>query len=189
MRHNAVRNICYEEAVGAVLRPEREKANLLPERPVADGLPSRPGNRRPADVWIPRGQCGKGEALDFAVSSGMQSNLFSPVADAPGLVFCQYERMKREYKDTAHLCGNAGFAFKPLVLEAHAGGWSPLTRATFDWIAKSQAASLHEDPSTVSLRIAQRISCSLQKENARAILQRTVGPSGAADPPSGWDEI
>ena len=62
-------------------------------------------------------------------------------------------------------------------------------RHTFDWLAKAQAASQHEDPSIVSLRIAQRISCTLQAENARAILQRTVGPSSAERPPSGWDEI
>ena len=120
---------------------------------------------------------------------GRVTGLFSPVAESPGLVFCRYEQMKREYKDTAQLCREAGFTFSPMVLEAHAGGWSPLTRHTFDWLAKAQAASQHEDPSTVSLRIAQRISCTLQAENARAILQRTVGPSSAERPPSGWDEI
>ena len=125
------------------------------------------------------------------------SNLLFPSADTPGLVFCQYDNMKREYKNTcrreqkctAQLCKDAGFAFCPMVVEAHAGGWSPLARAKFDWLARVQAASHHEDPSVVSLRIAQRISCALQAENARAILQRTVGPSGAERPPSGWDEI
>ena len=38
VRHNAVRNICYEEALDFGHRPEREKANLLPQRPVSDGL-------------------------------------------------------------------------------------------------------------------------------------------------------
>ena len=189
IRHNVVRNICYEEARDASLRPEREKANLLPDRPVEDGLPSRAGSRRPADVWIPRGEGGRGEALDFAISSGMQSNLFSPVADNPGLVFCEYERMKREYKNTAQLCQDAGFAFSPVVFEAHAGGWSPLTRAKVDWLTKAQAASQHEDPSIVSLRIAQRISCALQRENARAILQRSGGPSDDPCPAVGWDEV
>ena len=41
---------------------------------------------------------------------------------------------------------------------------------------KRQAARHNEDPSSVSLRIAQRISCSLVRDNARAMLQR----SGAA---------
>ena len=160
----------------------------MPDRPPQDGLPSRAGSRRPADVWIPRGEGGRGEALDFAVSSGMQSNLFSPVAETPGLVFCEYERMKREYKNTAQLCNDAGFAFSPVVFEAHAGGWSPIARATFDRLAKAQAASQNEDPSTVSLRIAQRISCALQRENARAILQRWVGIPDTSHLPGGWDE-
>ena len=189
VRHNAIRNICYEEAMEAGLRPEREKANLLPQRPVSDGMPMGGGGRRPADVWIPRGASGKGEALDFAVSSGLQSELFLPGSDAPGLVFQRYEHLKRTYKDTTSLCTAQGFGFVPMVVEAHAGGWSPLARAKFDWLARVQAASHHEDPSVVSLRIAQRISCSLQRENARAILQRTVGPLDTAGPPSGWDEI
>ena len=96
--------------------------------------------------------------------------------------------MKRDYKNTAQLCNDAGFAFSPLVLEAHAGGWSPLTRATFDWLAKNQAASQNEEPSAVSLRIAQRISCTLQKENAHAILQRAVGIPDSSHLPEGWDE-
>ena len=168
----------------------------MPDRPPQDGLPSRAGSRCPADVWIPRGEGGRGEALDFAVSSGMQSNLFSPVAETPGLVFCEYERMKREYKNTAQLCNDAGFAFSPVVFEAHAGAkmsqnepcWSPLARAKFDRLAKAQAASQNEDPSTVSLRIAQRISCALQRENARAILQRWVGIPDTSHLPEGWDE-
>ena len=80
-----MRNVCYEEALEAGLRPEREKAGLLPERPSADGAPVNGNGRRPADVWLPRGASGKGEALDFAVSSGMQSELFHPSAETPGL--------------------------------------------------------------------------------------------------------
>ena len=108
----------------------------------------------------------------------MQSGLFSPVAETPELVFHQYERIKRLYLNTAQLCKKAGFVFCPLILEAHAGGWSPLTRAKVDWLAKSQAASQNEDPSSVSLRIAQRISCALQRENARALVRRLVADVG-----------
>ena len=45
VRHNAIRNVCYEEAVEASLRPEREKAGLLPGRPHEDGLPGDSGLR------------------------------------------------------------------------------------------------------------------------------------------------
>ena len=124
IRHNAVRNVCYEEALEAALRPEREKANLLPARPGADGLPAQTtGNgRRPADIWLPRGCSRKGEALDFAVSSGLQSELFHPTAETPGLVFARYNDMKRSFKGTAQLCETSGFQFTPMVLEAHSGG-------------------------------------------------------------------
>ena len=106
----------------ASLRPERQKADLLPQRPSTDGLPVKGGGRRPADVWFPRGGSGKGEALDFAVTSGLQSELFLPVADAPGFVFQRYEHMKRSYKDTAQSCEAQGFGFTPMVFEAHGGG-------------------------------------------------------------------
>ena len=50
IRHNAVRNLCFEDAIAAGMRPEREKAGLLPARPQADGLPSLGPGRRLADV-------------------------------------------------------------------------------------------------------------------------------------------
>ena len=163
-----------------ILAPGKKKASLLPQRPAADGLPSTHSLRRPADVWVPRNANGKGEAFDFAVSSGLQSELFHPVAETPGLVFHRYEEFKRSFKDTASSCETEGFVFTPMVLEAHGGGWSPLVRTAVDWVAKRQAACHNEDPSSVSLRIAQHISCSLVRDNARAILQR----SGAAPTPS-----
>ena len=129
-----------------------------------------------------------GEALDFAVTSGLQSELFLPVAEAPGFVFQRYEHMKRSYKDTAQSCEAQGFGFTPMVFEAHGGGWSPLARATLDWISKQQAACHNDDPAAVSLKIAQRISSTLHRENARAILQRTAAAPSSPFPPSGWDE-
>ena len=188
VRHNGVRNVFYEEALEGGLRPEREKAGLLPARPAEDNLPQVQGLRRPADVWVPRNANGKGEAFDFAVSCGLQSNLFHPSAETPGLVFQRYEEFKRTYKDTAQLCEARGFVFTPMVLEAHGGGWSPLMRAAVDWIAKRQAACHNEDPCNVSLKIAQRISCSLVRDNARAILQRSGATLQPSHLPSGWDE-
>jgi hypothetical protein len=139
-------------------------------------------------VWLPKGSSGKGEALDFAVTSGMRSDLIRQVTSAPEVVFQQYEQAKRTYKDTDQLCSEAGFLFVPMVVEAHAGGWSKTARNMLDWIALQAAAAHHEDPSAVSLRIAQRISCVLHRENARAVLRRTreLVASDMA-PPSGWD--
>ena len=91
IRHNALRNVCHEEALEAGLRSEREKAGLLPKRPSTDELPQRAGNRRPADVWLPRGQRGSQEALDFAVTSAMRSGLPREATATPELLFQRYE--------------------------------------------------------------------------------------------------
>jgi hypothetical protein len=190
IRHNAMRNAFFEEASEAGTRPEREKAGLLPARPATDEVPASGdlSARRPADVWLPRGASGKGEALDFAVTSGLRADLMRQVATSPELVFSSYEQAKREYKQTNTLCSEAGFRFVPMVVEAHGGGFSKTVRGMIDWIAVQAAAIHHECPSKVSLKIAQRMSCILHRETARAILRRTA-PTAAPDraPPSGWD--
>ena len=61
-----------------------------------------------------------------------------------------------------------------MVLEAHGGGWHSGLRAATDWISKNSGAINQESTALTSLRIAQRIACSLQRENARAVLRRTV---------------
>ena len=191
IRHNALRDICFHEASECGQQPEREKAGLLPTRPEADGAPCRPlvNGRRPADVWLPRGASGGAEALDFAVTSGMRSDLFRASAEAPHLAFEQYDRFKRRYGQTEQLCTTAGFRFVPVVFEAHAGGWSPMARGLFDWLAREAAARHNEDAGSVSLRIAQRISVALHRENARAILFRDAEPEPQASPAGGWDGV
>ena len=191
IRHNAIRDVVFEEAAGGGLRPEREKAGLLPERPVTAGLradsATNTGGRRPADVWLHRGATGGEEALDFAVTSAMRGDLFRHAAEDPGRVFVEYNRHKREYKNTANACKEAGFGFTPMVMEAHGGGWSPTARGVLAWLARQVAAAALEEPAAVSLRIAQRTSCILQRENARAILRRTAAEALAPAQPSGWD--
>jgi hypothetical protein len=177
IRHNAIRDICFDEAANGGLRPEREKAGLIPPRPEADDLPASvlaPGSRRPADVWLPRGCRGRGEALDFAVTSAMRGDVFRQTADTPEAVFARYEDHKRQHLDTGHQCEAAGFAFVPMVLEAHAGVWSPTARGTLDWIARQSATARDEAVHTCTLRIAQRTSCTLHRENARAVLRHMV---------------
>jgi len=176
VRHNALRNEVYQELVTAGVRPEREKAGLLPGRPAEDGIPVAASARRPADIWMRRGAQGNAQALDFAVTSGLRSDHYWQVLDDPGRVFADYEAFKRDYKQTDQICRDQGLLFTPMILEAHGGGWSPTCRGIVDWIARQIAAVTHKDQSVVSLRIAQRISCSLQRENARAIMRRFADP-------------
>ena len=99
IRHNCLRNVVCEEAAEASLRPEEEKQGLSPERPSVDGIRTAPGERRPADIWLPRGTGNKSAALDFAVTSGLRSDWWQQAADHPNHVFEQYEEYKRSYKD------------------------------------------------------------------------------------------
>ena len=173
-------------AMLAAMSPEREKVGLLPARPVEDGVGQTAG-RRPADVWLPRGRGRRGEALDFACTSGMRTDFLERSAEDGGAVFPAYEHRKRTYKATEEECERAGFSFLPMVFESHGGGWNPLARGMVDRIAKLQAAAWSEGQEPAPLRVAQRISCSLQRENARAVLKRLAPPFSRL-PAGGWGE-
>ena len=120
------------------------------------------------------------------VTSGLRADSLRQSAADPGLVFSTYEASKRAYKDTDKLCSQAGLAFTPMVLEAHGGGFSGIVRGILDRIAGASAAVCSDEVGASSLRIAQRISCSLHRENARAILRRTPPPAEPDALASGW---
>ena len=75
-------------------------------------------------------------------------------------------------------------------------GWSQAYRSVVAWIASESRMARGPttgSPMDISLRIAQRISCTLHRENARAILRRSPGSvngssglSGDQVPSSGW---
>ena len=63
-----------------------------------------------------------------------------------------------------------------------------MARGILDWVAQQVAATKGEKGerhAEASLKIAQRISCILHRENARAILRRGSGWAPTA-PTSGW---
>ncbi len=189
VRHNAVRNLVYAQALKAGLRPEREKAGLLPQRPEPDGLATSvdSSRRRPADVWLPRGPSNGGEAWDFACTSGLRADRLETVAMQAPAVFADYEDFKRNYKDTDQICSSQGFSFVPTIAEAHSGAWSPLARKQFDFITQRIASMSRTLPEVESLKFAQRISITLHRENARAILRRMAqAPEVVLS--SGWEE-
>ena len=90
----------------------------------------------------------------------------------PASVFDRYENFKKSFQSTEQQCNAAGFGFHPFVFEAHAGGWSPLGRKICSHIAKNAAVIENTTVEAASLRIAQRLSAALHRENARAILKR-----------------
>ena len=186
IRHNCIRDIAWEEAKAAGMHAEREKHGLLPARPEEDGIRPVAGDRRPADVWLPQGPERRAAALDFAVTSGLRGDLWRTVPEDPNRVFVQYEEFKKTYKDTAQQCTTVGFTFCPMVLEAHGGAWAPSARRVWDSIARRASSAWNDGQESTSLKLAQRLSCSLHRESARAILRR-LDEGDLALPPPAWD--
>jgi hypothetical protein len=205
IRHNRLRDIVYEDASKGNMSPERGKAGLLPGRPQADDMPDSTSNeqtndgvsyvprsrRRPADVYIPRSIGGSPVALDFACTSGLRSDSLRAAESDPDSILAVYEQFKRDFTATGETettdaaCTRQGFAFVPMVIEAHSGGWSKRARQTLDSIAKHVSASWYTEGEAASLSIAQRLSISLHRENARAVLRR-LQETAPDMVPSGW---
>ena len=117
----------------------------------------------------------------------MRSDMFREVPDHPDLVFAKYEQIKREFQNTQVSCEAEGFRFLPMVFEAHGGGWSSAARKSLDWLARREAAAQGARLDTVSLRTAQRISATLHRESARAVLRRLSCTGGNKAATSAWD--
>ena len=64
-----------------------------------------------------------------------------------------------------------------MIIESHSGGWGKTARQTLDTIAKHVSACWRGEAEVESLRMAQRLLCSLHRENARAILRRLQEPT------------
>ena len=106
-------------------------------------------------------------------------------ASDPASIGASYEHYKRTYLDTQDQCHQQGFRFLPFVVEAHGGGLAICARRIVGFIAKSAAARNAEEIEVEAAGLSRRISISLQRENARAVLRRlwpTVGTTPADDP-------
>ena len=128
-------------------------------------------------MWLPSGSSNGSQALDFACTSGMRADMLNRVILQAPAVFAEYEQYKKSYKDTERLCRDRGFAFCPMIAEAHSGAWSPAARKMFDFMTQRAAEALSVTPEVESLRFAQRLSIALQRENARAIARRMAETS------------
>ena len=208
LRHNAIRDVvCSAVAEFTMVSPELEKPSLLlsprppdPGGPPFDVDPSSASSplpapsRRLADVWVPRGVSGFAVAWDFSVFSLLRSSHLSSASPSVADVFDEVETWKRAFQDTASLVAERGATFCPLVLEACGCGRFQALRNVVAWIASESRMArgpTAESLTDISLTIAQRISCTIHRENARAVLRRSPGSvngsSGlAGDPSSGW---
>ena len=179
LRHNALRDAACKFAKMGALHPVMEKPGLLPPRPeterIKENVSSR--GRRPADIWMPHWADGGAVALDFAVTSGLRADFLHATAIDHSRCLGSYEDAKREYLQTAAQCLQQGILFIPMVAEAHGGSWGPAAKQSWKFLAKELANNTGVTSSMANAELAQRMSISLQRENARAILRR-LGPMG-----------
>ena len=161
----------------------------MPKRPAEDGAGIARGDERRsrcADVWLPKGPDNKQAALDFAVTSGISAGQVSKTLEDPSAVTNNYEVFKKDYqppglpRSTQELCDSNGLGFSPCVFEAHSGAFGNTTRKVLSYMAEQIALATGEKFEVGSLRLAQRLSATLHKENARAILERRCMDTGGS---------
>ena len=178
-RHNCLRNEVFHLCASAGLAPELEKPGLLCPRPDIGARPenggeqdSDPSARRPADVYLPRWKLGLPAALDFAVTSGLRTDLLTASTQNASAAPSAYKDHKRTYLNTEDHCRTDGITFLPVVAEALGGGWGPTDCKVWAELAKRKASITGELESTVVGQVYQSLGLILHRENARAILRR-----------------
>ena len=124
-RHNLLRNQCARFCRGYNMRPEVEKSGLLSARMDEERLDGEQlvEGRRPADIFLPSWDLGGNAALDFAVTSGLKTDMLHASSLTGISAATSYETKKREYLRTADCLREEGVQFIPMVVEAHSGSW------------------------------------------------------------------
>ena len=177
-RHNHQRNLVYHYAQSAGLNPELEKPGLLQPRPFLGSLPENgvlpndPTARRPADVYIPRWRQGLPLAIDFAITSGLRTEMVRSSLQDPAAALTAYEDHKRNHLHTERLCAEAHIGFAPAIQEADGGSWSISAQKVFSELAKNKAQLTGEPKDTLLRQLHENLSVSLHRDNARAIAKR-----------------
>ena len=116
-------------------------------------------------------------ALDFAVTSGLRTDMLATSAQDAATAPRSYEEFKRNHNDTNNLCQAEGINFLPVVAEAFGGGWGPTANKVWAELAKAKASITGELESTVATQLVQTLGLTLHRENARAILRRSAMPT------------
>ena len=165
MRHNALREVLFLGCESARLRPQRETPFLL-------------GNstERPADVFVPAFSLGQPACFDCAVTQTQQPKYVKDASMSGGAAANRYKAAVKESRYAAK-CSD-GLSFYPMVVEVY-GGWGSKSAPRvheFKCIAKMISSRSGISKGAAKHRMFERLSITLQRYNARALLAR-VDPS------------
>ena len=128
--------------------------------------------------------------MDFAVTSGLHTDMLQSSISDPTVVCARYDDFKRSYLDTEAQCAARNLDFLPFILEAHSGGVGKTARRVCSHIAKIGSAREGEEIKETTSTLFRRMSITLHRESARAVLRRLPGcfTSEAAANPEAWGE-
>jgi len=176
--HTDVRNLVFSYLERARLRPDRETPRLL-----ANIQNPEPG-RRPADVLIcsssvfastlPDGTPERMPpkiAFDFAIVNALGRGHWQETLGAPGAAASGYAEYKRNYRNTAQQCEQAGIRFQPMIFETQ-GGAAKETAAILHKLAKALAQAEGSDQGKCNNDILQRIALIIARHGASAVKRR-----------------
>ena len=166
--HNALRDRVYVKCLSAGLAPERERRGLLPDDP----------RRRPGDIFFAEWPGGQGIALDFAITSPLQSSTLEAAADSELAALKAYEATKFADRATGARCREHGVRLVSMVAES-LGGWGLEAQKIFKVIGRSLSGSavaqLYANLSVLVMRAAARSALVRQDDAASATLCPAVG--------------
>ena len=166
-RHHAIRNLVFEWASQAGLRPEKEAPHLLlPQSPDDTSTPQR----RPADLFIPA-LAGSPAALDFAVTATTRQETLASASQIEGAAAAAYAHHKETYLATAQTCERQGILFLPMVVET-TGNWDARAYKVLRHIAQGVASRTGTDHATTLSTLLQEAKVVVRGFRARAALRR-----------------
>jgi len=158
IRHNTLRNLVNSIASDGLLSPILEKKGIL----------GPTSGRRPGDVTIPNWEQGNGLAIDVAVTSPLQKSSVRLVSP------CEEYAANQKHRKYDLSFEGTDYSFCAMVFET-LGAVNHEGEEVLQQLFRFAAKRLGREFSSFCGRSWARVSCSLQRSVAQAILNRIDG--------------
>ena len=158
-RHNALRDCFFHFCRWAGLNPQRE---------VGAGLgSSQHSQKRPADVLLPNWSLGRDAAIDFTIVHPLNHSFLNGASMIGGAVAEIGAETKLE--TNGQKCDELGWQCIPMAVSVY-GEWCDTGEDTIQRVASHLALQTRSRLSEARRVISTRLSLSLMRSNARALL-------------------
>ncbi|KAL5517928.1 hypothetical protein EMCRGX_G003574 [Ephydatia muelleri] len=161
LRHNSLRNVFVESC---------HRACLGGQVKVGSGHGLDRLHCRPADVLVNKWHLGKPAAFDLTVASPLKPTTLTEAGVRCGSSALFAEARKHNANDSK--CAVLGWVCIPLAVESY-GCWGTEAQQSFSRLAARLAIQMGCNKSQATTIVYQRLSLSLVRANARALLSRT----------------